>query len=258
MVYVTRVLWNAGARARMILVSPRHRRAILSRSVLGTIITPAGCVTQVRWNAGVRIDMVRLVRQRAPLTRSASGFDHTCGLRDTGAVECWGWDRYGEVSAPVGTFVSISAGGSHTCGLRDTGEVECWGQDNAGQSSPTVGTFVSVSAGAYQTCGVRDTGAVVCWGGNPYAPAGKFISVSAGHHQHTCGVRDTGEVECWGQDTSGEASPPAGTFASVSVGTFYSCGVHNEGAVVCWGNYIFNLSRSPSGTVVSVSDFGGL
>ena len=57
-------------------------------------------------------------------------------------------------------FVSVSAGRYHTCGVRDTGAVECWGNDFYGESSPPAGMFISVSAGNSYTCGVRGTGAV--------------------------------------------------------------------------------------------------
>ena len=63
-------------------------------------------------------------------------------------------------------FTSVSAGENHTCGVRDTGTIECWGKNDYGQSTPPGGTFASVAAGYRHTCGLRDTGAVECWGYN--------------------------------------------------------------------------------------------
>ena len=186
----------------------------------------------------------------------SAGQYHTCGVRNIGAVECWGNDFYGESSPPAGTFISVSAGNSYTCGVRGTGTVECWGSDFDGGSNPPAGTFVSVSAGQYHTCGVRDTGAVECWGndfdGESNPPAGTFVSVSAGQY-HTCGIRDTGAVECWGNDFDGESNPPAGTFVSVSAGGAHTCGVRDTGAVECWGNDDYGKSSPPAGTFMSVS-----
>ena len=167
-----------------------------------------------------------------------AGSRHTCGVRDTGEVECWGNDTAGQSTPPAGNFFSVSAGGSHTCGVRDTGEVECWGYSAYGPRGAPRGTFVSFSAGADHTCGVRDTGEVECWGddqhGESTPPRGIFASVSAGI-SHTCGVLRAGTVQCWGNDTVGQSTPPAGTYFSVSAGGNHTCGVRDTGEVECWG-----------------------
>ena len=144
-------------------------------------------------------------------TKLSAGEYHTCMVRDTGAVACWGSDIDGQATPPAGSFVSVSAGLLYTCGLRDTGAVTCWGLDDYGQSTPPADTFVSVSAGGLHACGLRDTGAVACWGSDSHGqstpPAGTFVSVSAGR-LHTCGLRDTGAVACWGDDQHGQSTPP--------------------------------------------------
>ena len=184
--------------------------------------------------------------------------DRTCGIRDTGTVECWGDNSRGQSVPPTGTFTSVSAGSGHTCGIRQTGEVACWGDDRWGQSTPPEGTFSSISAEYEHTCGVRDTGEVECWGdnrrGQSVPPTGTFISVSAGY-EYTCGVRDTGTVECWGRDrrSHGFLAPPPDTFISVSAGVSHSCGLRDTGAVQCWGNDDYGLSTPPTGTFTSVS-----
>ena len=189
----------------------------------------------------------------------SAGGGHTCGVRDSGTVACWGLNDYGESTPPAGKFISVSAGVDHSCGVRDTGTVACWGWDGSGQHPPPAGKFLSVSAGSFHTCGVRDSGAVACWGqnysGQSTPPAGKFISVSAGEG-NTCGVRDTGTVACWGWDGFGESTPPAGTFVSVSAGGAHTCGVRDSGSVACWGYGGWGQSTPPAGSFVSVSAGG--
>ena len=187
--------------------------------------------------ASDEVEVMVMERTERFVSVSAGGF-HTCGVLDTGTVQCWGLDDDGQSTPSEGTFTSVSAGGWHTCGVLDTGAVQCWGLDDDGQSTPSEGTFTSVSAGGWHTCGVLDTGAVQCWGldddGQSTPPEGTFTSVSAGGW-HTCGVLDTGAVQCWGSDDDGQSTPPEGTFTSISAGGAHTCGVLDTGAMQCWG-----------------------
>ena len=109
---------------------------------------------------------------------------------------------------------------------------------SSGRSEIQSGAEV-LSAGDSHTCRVREGGSVECWGWNALGqatpPAGEFASVSAGAF-HSCGVRTNGSVACWGSDEHGQATPPAGGgFASVSAGYDNSCGVRTNGSIFCWG-----------------------
>ena len=99
-------------------------------------------------------------------------------------------------------------------------------------------------------------GSVACWGSDYYGqatpPAGSFVSVSAGW-DHTCGVRSDGSVTCWGWNESGRSTPPAGSFVSVSAGGFHTCGIRSDGSVACWGSDAAGLSTPPAGSFTSVS-----
>ena len=100
-------------------------------------------------------------------------------------------------------------------------------------------------------------GSVACWGNNDYGgqatpPTGSFVSVSAGD-SHTCGVRSNGSVACWGRNDFGQATPPAGLFNSVSAGVAHTCGVRSNGSVACWGNNWAGQATPPTGSFVSVS-----
>ena len=64
--------------------------------------------------------------------------------------------------------VLVSAGWQHTCAVRESGELVCWGSDESGQADAPEGSFRSVSvSGSYQraggyACAVRESGEVVC------------------------------------------------------------------------------------------------
>lgn len=76
--------------------------------------------------------------------------------------------------------------------------------------------------------------------------------LSAGYH-HTCRVETDGSVSCWGSNFDGEAVPPDGEFAAVSVGAGYACGVRTDGSVACWGDDRLGQATPPEGTFTSVS-----
>ena len=77
----------------------------------------------------------------------AAGENHTCALKSTGAVVCWGDNDTGRlgdgtqgnrrvptrVAGLTSGVSAIAAGISHTCALKSTGAVVCWGNNDDGQ-----------------------------------------------------------------------------------------------------------------------------
>ena len=118
----------------------------------------------------------------------------------------------GQSTPPPGARSSRSVpGGTSSCGVRATGAVDCWGEDfRLGGTSPrrwapssrsasgragAPGSTPAASATpAPWTAGVR-IGPV-----GPHRPRGARSSRSVPGSEHTCGVRDTGAVACWGND----------------------------------------------------------
>jgi alpha-tubulin suppressor-like RCC1 family protein len=92
-----------------------------------------------------------------------------------------------------GTAVGLSLGNSHTCALLATSALQCWGYNFFGQlgtgnfTSRVVPTgvtglasgVVGVSAGSYFTCAITDVGAVKCWGDDGYGQLGDGAAVKS-------------------------------------------------------------------------------
>ena len=168
-----------------------------------------------------------------------SGIGFSCALRD-GAATCWGEPDYPDVLTPVaGPFVSIEGGYHHACGLLANGDVRCWGVNEHGQTDSPDTEFVQVSAGYLNSCGVTPTGSITCWGGDEQnqssPPSGEFISVDMGK-TFGCAVDAESSVRCWGSGPKGETNPPTGAFQAVSSGYIHVCGLRTDGRAECWGD----------------------
>ncbi len=172
-------------------------------------------------------------------TLVSAGSEHACAIRTNGTVACWGQNNNGRATPPSGTFKALALGTDHSCGIRSDNTVACWGWSGPGSTPPT-GSFVEISSGFLFSCGVRSSGALVCWGENvpPSVPTGTFLGVAASDNL-ACALRSTGTLACWGNDDEGAASPPSGTFTEVSVGLRHGCGRRTSGAIDCWGDNAF-------------------
>ncbi|MEM9189508.1 MAG: hypothetical protein AAGF12_10050 [Myxococcota bacterium] len=159
-----------------------------------------------------------------------------------------------DTSGATTGFRVVTAGTDHSCGIRSSGTLWCWGGNEWGQlgdgaSDRAVATEVSamagagdwtdVSAGHFFTCGVRG-GGLFCWGANgsrqlgegteeetrseptPIAhPDGRrWVEVDASRSRevlpgvptgHVCATDDIGELYCWGSQSHGQVGLPQTT-----------------------------------------------
>ncbi len=189
------------------------------------------------------------------------------------------------VAVPIVTdAVAVAAGAQHTCAVRASGEVRCWGQNSTGQlgegsmsSLPSpepvtgLGNGLQVTAGATFSCAETQDGAVFCWGddhdgqlgmGNdvleahPIAVPVNADGVAAGGG-HTCAVArasvDPGAAApaafvCWGSDQAGQlgdngeedrATPAPIKMPllpkTIAAGGLHTCAVDSAAGLWCWG-----------------------
>lgn len=169
----------------------------------------------------------------------AAGTNHTCGVRQTGGVACWGSNVAGQLGTgdtmmstiPVTTMVTsakrVVSGASHSCALGMTGTIKCWGHNGNGRIG--VGTRVGSSS--------------------PVAVGSlSDISELAVGGDHSCARQAEAGILCWGDNGAGQVGVATGTLAATSVpmasnaqnlvalvaGGANTCGM-NDGGAFCWG-----------------------
>ncbi len=141
---------------------------------------------------------IRVSGLPSSIRQIATGGLHTCALTRAGTVECWGWNKTGQLGngstrtrrLPVAVrglrnVRAIAAGDSYTCALTSAGTVVCWGWNANGQLGdgttrtrptpvPVTGLrgVTAIAAAASHTCALTTSGRVECWGSNSYGQLG--------------------------------------------------------------------------------------
>jgi len=205
------------------------------------------------------------------LASIASGFEHTCAVRQDSAVECWGNNLQGQLgngsrlSSPwpvnvlgVSTDIaSVAVGNGHTCAASVDGRAFCWGWNGLGQlgdgsstnrSTPVAvanlvrGEVVDLTVGAAHSCILTRSGGVKCWGDNLLGQLGDGSSQQVHPLPSSVVSLETDVV-------------------SVAAGSYHTCAVTAEGDVKCWGQNAYGCLGDGTHTnhplPTSVASLGG-
>ena len=189
-----------------------------------------------------RSQPVSVVNLGSTVTSVAAGTFHTCALLDTGVVQCWGDNAFGQLgngttastSTPSTTsnltgVIALTTGSSHSCAITDTRDLYCWGWNISGQigNGTTTNTTqpvlvqglsarpVELALGGSHTCAVLETGEVQCWGSNNYGQLGNGTTTNT-----------TQPVTVTGLSSS---------VVSISAGNSNTCALLDTGEIQCWG-----------------------
>ena len=197
-------------------------------------------------------------------TAVTTGLWHTCALRSSGEVSCWGRNHDGQLgigetgddvavsTVPVPVLditdaVAVSAGGEHTCAVHATGEVSCWGDNFGGELGNGQDGNEFDSAAPVRVAGITDA-----------------IDVATGEW-HTCVLRESGNMSCWGDNTYGQLGGGDALFltanqtfsnspldvlgiedaTSISTGSGFTCATQRGGEAFCWGRNNVGQLGSP-------------
>jgi hypothetical protein len=203
------------------------------------------------------------------------GLHHTCGLTQSGAAYCWGWNYTGQVGDSTTTsrvvptqvlgappMTDLALGYNYSCGLEAAG-VRCWGSDwiSGYVGAPVLGTL---TGGQSHLCGIAPGSQAYCWGWNGEGEVGdstyatrsspvpvvgsRSFTVMSSAGYSSCGITPNGTAFCWGRNLTGQLGdgsfiskpyPVAVSggllFSAISVGYYHTCGITTAGLAYCWG-----------------------
>lgn len=176
----------------------------------------------------------------------ATASDHTCALRKSGGVSCWGENCAGQLGdgtraaqrAPVAVVdlsraLGVAVSPARSCALLPSQTLACWGA--AGWSCDASIADRCIPDAAKPACGYLA-------GSRPRVARGVTHVAALPEGRLGCVVLESGGVACWDGRTEspafpGVAGPIEGITGarSVSAGERHACALVVDGTVRCWG-----------------------
>ncbi|NBS50279.1 MAG: hypothetical protein EBS97_06700, partial [Verrucomicrobia bacterium] len=174
-----------------------------------------------------------------------AGWYNSLALLGTGEVVEWdSIYEQGDIPKPSNLrgVVAIDAGEFHSLALKADGEVVGWGRNLSGESvAPTsLAALKKITAGGWSSGGIGADNNFTIWGAGQLEGGTTILSsvrqASIGG-EHVLFLRDNGAVNGYGQNSSGQASPPAGltNIVAVEAGGYHSLALSSNGTVFAWG-----------------------
>jgi alpha-tubulin suppressor-like RCC1 family protein len=188
----------------------------------------------------------------------AVGWEHTCGVKESGLLLCWGnnlqqqlgdgtsTDRHNPtIIGAASDWAVVSCGHAHSCAMKTNNRIYCWGYNGAGQlgldttdpfaSSPTLinvpWNWAVLDLGENHSCALNeDLNTTYCWGSNNYGQLGN------------------------GSTDDSFAVHPIPHFSypvALSAGMSHTCAINRDHVLFCWGsNAAGQLGLGTTGGIV--------
>jgi alpha-tubulin suppressor-like RCC1 family protein len=150
-------------------------------------------------------------------TISNDGAESYCALLTSEAIDCWGYNGFGQLgngtttnsSSPVAvsgmsSAISIVSDSENSyCAVLGSGGADCWGTNTSGE----LGDGTTTSSSIPVAVSGMTTAASLVGGANP----------SGDNQESYCAVLTNGEVNCWGSNQYGELGNATTTSSSTPV-----------------------------------------
>jgi hypothetical protein len=158
-------------------------------------------------------------------------------------VNCWGFNGDSQAADQTGPYLQLSAGGAHTCAVKTSGALACWGADDFGQATPpSEAPVLTALSPANVWIGLKNSDAVglrVDLKAEVYAAdvligSGVLDNVSTGSSGFSNALLRTIPPVL----SNGSVEVPAGTALAIKVSVRRTClgGGHASGTVRLWYN----------------------